>query len=233
MNAENPKDSLTILKDNLAREFRALRQDLQDLKRCQLQYFTMAVASTGAILGFAALIARDTTMNSMLGLALLSPLAVIFPCWLIFFDKATTITRITGYQCLVEEQLASDEQKYRFPGYENSLALFRLGETEAWKSIRANSDTRLQRPARTALFLLLATRHRYWTLNWYTFLGLSLFAWFRAAAFLMETHPTALAVSIVFSAACAVYTARQIWLLIFGRRSYDASTKIWKKILAK
>ena len=103
---------LSEIKEYAIGEISALRQDLQDLKRCQLQYFTLTLTGTGAILGLAAIFSE-----SFRGLALLAPLCVILPNWVIFFDKATTITRIVGYQRALEEQARADKQIYKCLGY--------------------------------------------------------------------------------------------------------------------
>lgn len=71
--------NLKDLKENVSREIGTLRLDLQDLKRCQLQYFTLAITGTGAILGLSAILGND-----LKGLALLAPLSLILPSWLIF-----------------------------------------------------------------------------------------------------------------------------------------------------
>jgi hypothetical protein len=98
------------------RELGYLRSDLQSLKICQLQYLTLAITSSGAIFGLSVLSDKPSW-----GIALLAPLCVVLPTWLIFFDKATTITRIVGYQILLEEQLISGTVLFDFVGYENSL----------------------------------------------------------------------------------------------------------------
>jgi hypothetical protein len=226
--------SIEQIKEILWREIRGLRADLVDLKRCQMQYFTLAVTSTGAILGLVAVLGNNTIPKEALGMALLAPLAVILPCWLIFFDKATTITRIVGYQRILEEQQFATTELYAFLGYERALAKFRLEEGETWRLLQGRKpiDTTNQF-WRFIKSFFLATRHRYWTLNWYTFLGLSLFSTVRAHSFFEEANFYWGRSGFAVVALCASYTIYIVWTLTYGRRSYDASTDIWKVILAR
>lgn len=226
---------LKALQEILGQEIRHLRADIVDLKRCQMQYFTLAVTSTGAILGLVAVLGNRMGNNEeTLAMAVLAPLAVILPCWLVFFDKATTITRIVGYQRLLEKQLFSDTQLYKFIGYERSLAEFRSKEDQVWSELRKSKIKRRMRDLSGFLgSLIFATRHRYWALNWYTFLGLSLFSAMRAHSFLLNADATWwLLLGKLFITFCALYTAFLIWTLTYGRRSYDASAAIWEIILA-
>ena len=141
------------IKSTAIREISALRQDLQDLKRCQLQYFTLAITGTGAVLGLSVLL--DANFK---GIALLVPLCVILPTWVIFFDKATTITRIVGYQITLEKQISAKEPVYRCLGYETALAEFRAREKEAEDAVR--SQIKSKRPSLFTV-LILRTRHRF------------------------------------------------------------------------
>jgi len=227
------------LVDTLIREINALRADIRDLKRCQVQYFTLSITGTGGILGLAGILKGPT----LEGAVLLAPLAIILPCWLIFFDKATTITRIVGYQRVLEQLLRDPPQeKYSHIGYENALAKFRAEEHKAWAEIRQSNPT----PNVFAL-LLLRTRHRYWIVNWYTFAILSWVCWVgafsRRTGGSFEFHlPLGIRLAgpevtlwvgaaFLMVAMCSVYTFTVIVSLIRGRLSYDACAAIWNKIL--
>ena len=86
----------------LQEEQKLLRNEISQLKGCQLQYFTLTVTGTATLFGLAAM-----SQNPMvIGVAFLAPLAIILPCWWIFFDKATTITRIVGYYRVIERMIA-------------------------------------------------------------------------------------------------------------------------------
>ncbi len=230
---------MSEIKAILNREIVALRQDLQDIKRCQLQYFTLAITGTGAILGLAAILGSDFR-----GLALLAPLSIILPTWIIFFDKATTITRIVGYQRALEKQACSEVQIYKCLGYENALAEFRLKEADAWRAVR--EKMRGRRP-RLRDVVLLRTRHRFWMINWYTFAVLTLICC-SGAYTLLRTDSVSLMLpfgihlsapertmwagaAFVLVAVCAAYTLGLIVSLTHGGLSYEACALKWDYIL--
>ena len=230
---------LPEIKDNAKREISALRGDLQDLKKCQLQYFTLTITGTGAIFGLSAILGNDFK-----GLALLAPLALILPCWLIFFDKVTTITRIVGYQRCLEEQIVAEEVTINYLGYENALGAYRAKEHDAWKTVGGKTGTTVK-----DLFgmVILRTRHRFWMLHWYTFALLSGVCWCGSYAMLGKdvitvSFPLGINVSapertmwagpaFLLVAMCLVHTGWLILSLTCGKSSYNACTKIWKHIL--
>jgi hypothetical protein len=227
-------------KEFLIREINDLRSDLKDLKRCQLQYFSISITATGAILGF---LGSATIAQNLKDSAFLVPLTVILPCWLIFFDKATTITRIVGYQRILERQITGEA--FTYFGWENALSNFREKEIETWEKVK----TRMPRKPLRSYFAMFIpwTRHRFWVLNWYTFLLLSLvcclgsiiqgggnntftvsFFWGKTYSCNSQYLPI-VALSAVI--ACTGYTTYLLNLLINGRLSYKGCTLIWEKIL--
>jgi hypothetical protein len=219
-----------------------IRQELQDLKHCQLQYFTIAITGTGAILGLSGI----SSVIECKGLALLAPLSIILPSWMIFFDKATSITRITGYQRILEEMLIDNQNqqvKYKYIGYENALAEFRQNEDSAWEVCKNDKSEKQNNLA------LLLTRHRYWIVNWLTFLILSLICLLGAYALLstnnkpvnltlpLGVHITApqrtiwTALPFVLVTISLIYNLWLLFLLMHGRLSYNNCAKIWRYIL--
>lgn len=230
---------ISELKENVSRELTALKQDLQELKRCQLQYFTLAITSTVAIFGLSAILGSDFK-----GLAILAPLVVILPASVIFFDKATTITRIVGYQMLLEKQACAQLQVFNYIGYENALAEFRSREKKAWRAIRKNV-----RSVRSSIWtvIFLRTRHRFWMINWYTFTVLSLICC-SGAYNLLSNKPVDLFLpfgvilsapeqtmwagpAFILVAICSAYTLWLIYSLTHGGLSYRACAMKWDHIL--
>src|SRR5262249_17478211 len=98
------------------KEVGALRDELRELKRCQLQYFTLTVTGTGAILGLARIAGGNGTAS--VRVSALAPLTIILPCWCIFFDKATSITRIVGLLRYFEAQLRDHAEPRIYVGFE-------------------------------------------------------------------------------------------------------------------
>jgi len=222
-------------------EIKTLRNDLQELKRCQIQYFSLSITSTGGILGLVAIL--DSAKIG--GLALLAPLVIILPCWLIFFDKATTITRIVGYQRILEKSIWNiPQEEYVHKGYENSLSEYRSQEKKIWREI--GSERIPFKPSILGM-LILKTRHRFWMINWYTFTLLS-FLCCSTSYTILTDKVTKLALPLgiqiiaperslwsgtafVLVILCAIYTFRMIISLTRGQNSYNGCTRIWEKVL--
>ncbi len=160
--------------DILRDEREHLRAELRELKNCQLRYFSFAIGATGAGLG----LVSSGTIQNMLPLAFLAPLVIVLPCWWVFFDKATTITRIVGYYRVLEEMICQHPflPPYPYMGFENAIAYYREKDTrEMWREFRRHLKKRNPR-----LFLNksnknpLYTRHQYWNINFWTFALLGL-----------------------------------------------------------
>ena len=201
-------------------EMDTLRHELQHLKLCQVRYFLFSITVTGALVG--TLSRSEASSHAMY----LAPLIVVIPCWWIFFDKAATITRIVGYYRLLEMMLTG-EGRHRYCGWERALADFRRWQEDGrLKSVQANSKP----GADSAIRLLrLNSPHRYWVINWYTFLMLSLVCITLSASSLGFVSMAAV-VAVVGWSAYANFCA--INDLVFGDASYDANEKYWVAILA-
>ena len=219
------------IKDTIRNEQTFLRAELQELKKCQLQYFILTLASTGVIFGLSE---AFLSINKIESIIFLAPLVIIIPCWLTFFDKATTITRLVGYMRILEEQLSSQNPVYF--GFENALAVFRENE----KTNPPKTGIRLRdwrNWGKLLSLLILRTRHRYWIVNWYTFLILSIICCILPFFFSINMNPMidkrALLVwtSIIVVLVTVVYTYRMVADLIIGKYSYDNVTEFWKNIL--
>lgn len=207
----------------LTNELNVLRSELRDLKSCQIQYVSLSVTGTGAIIGFAATLASP----SLRGIACLAPLVILLPCWWIFFDKATTITRLVGYVRVLETMI-SGSPDFEYQGYETALGLFR--EREALYP----PESPCGRLSTLYQVLRLRTRHRFWTVNWYTFGSLSLVCWLLAFRFLEGTRVErflALGVAAVLIIGSAFFTLRMVRDLIVGKYSYGHTTFVWNQLL--
>ncbi|HTG33086.1 MAG TPA: hypothetical protein VLB76_09160 [Thermoanaerobaculia bacterium] len=227
------------LQDNARTELPLLRQELQELKRCQLQYFTLSVTGTAAILGFAGSLSN----KELLGPSLLAPLAIIIPCWWIFFDKATTITRIVGYVRLIEELLArGPNPDLTYPGYEEALSLFReyedkVNRGEASPPPAEPAPGRGVRAREWIELLALRTRHRYWMVNFYTFAGLAALCcisgwWFPTSIQPLELlRRWAIGFCALVTFGSIIYSVIIVHQLTFGKRSYGRSAQYWRMAL--
>jgi len=134
-NGNGENGNRRLITDVIINELNNLREELHNLKNCQFLFLRLSVTSTATIIGaLIALEAKVKINNPYFSLAFLSPLIIIVPCWLIFLDKAITISRIVGYYRILERvliQIVTNDssyttaQGYRYIGWENALREFR------------------------------------------------------------------------------------------------------------
>lgn len=227
------------IKNTIRNEQAILRTELQELKKCQLQYFLLSVAGAGAVFGLSDAIPLSHGAKSAV---LFAPLVILIPCWWTFFDKATTITRLVGYMRFLEEQLRSSQPFYI--GYENALAFFRCEEERNPATTAVRLTDWRKWPEVLSLFVL-RTRHRYWMINWYTFFILSILCCIIPLLSRWGEQPRpALTLSAIWlpriAYACLVivlisglYTLRGVINLTIGRYSYDNVSDYWHHCLSK
>jgi hypothetical protein len=112
-------------------EHAALRRELNQLKWCQIQFFTFAISATVVVLG---LIFKNTGElnlyyfdNNLVGLICLLPLLFLIPSLWIFLDTARTISRIVGYHFWLEDILLGrrGSDTVQFHGWETALTILR------------------------------------------------------------------------------------------------------------
>lgn len=222
----------TIRDSGIETDRMSLRKELEFLKGCQVRYFVLSVTTTGVIVGIAA---RPGTVPAD-AVIYLAPLLVVLPCWWIFFDKGTTISRIVAYVRVLEDlRRAGATDPSLYVGWENALDRFRQSRTEG---------TWMRRFGRWIggwvwglLYgiraLLLLTTHKYWVLNYWTFLALS-------GASLWLANATAYSSSrnlwIVFASLVgftAVYNLGVLGRLSFGQSSYRCNYDLWNNVLGQ
>ena len=219
-------------------DFNFVRSDIADLKKCQLQYFTLSITGTAAILSISNYFISLEQINYFVPL---TPLLIALPCWWIFFDKAHTISRNIGYVQVLEEILIDNKKagNYYF-GFENALRKLRNnGEDKTIKIIKPT----LEKKCIFELFKFNKHRFRYWTLNWIVFTFLSYlcctFSWIilyrHHSSCLFSSENTfqlfILFISSFFVLVTSIYTLFIVKKLVFGEYSYNSYYKIWKLIL--
>jgi hypothetical protein len=204
-------------------ELSLLRGEIRDLKQCQVRYFSLSVLGTGAILG----LTKVFPSQNLIGICYLTPLAIILPCWSIFFDKAHTITRIVGYVRLLEQELSFSYEPYfnsrfKFIGFERALKLYRDLEDNPKANVSLEEEN---------AGAISATRHRYWNLNWLIFLLLSLFCCFLAilSTGLDATSIAMAVVSVMLLISPSMFTFRILKRL---RRAciHNWNEKFWRSV---
>jgi hypothetical protein len=213
------------------KERKILRDELNSLKNCQVTFFTATVTATALILTVAAKVNPD----SLPGIAYLFPLAIIVPTWIVFFDKALTISRIVGYYRILEELIVNEESRdfYEFIGWESSLKKFRAHE----------NDPEFENFKKKVLESNFESKNRYWEIINYAYMALTGFCFFLAfisfcvCAF-TELYTQAIAIFVI-GILIGLFT---LWVYsnnseaiqsLRTYHSYDCNEKTWRKILKK
>lgn len=199
-----------------------LRRELQFLKECQFKYFSLAVTVSGIIMGVADKFGDPTKDDRGI---LLAPLLVVLPCWFIFFDKATTITRMVAYLTFLERAI-NQKNSTPYIGWENAISLYR--SDAAQKQVLDRILTYWFGVYRGVLSLLaFRSANRYWLVSWLTFYGLG------AASLWLNKAATASAL-FLFSgglfAAIAISTFLLLAQLVGGSYSYIESARNWERV---
>ena len=162
------KDQVSLM---MEKEYTTLRQEVLDLKNCQVTFLTFSLIATGAILGVLGgrLISLIDRYAAVLYLA---PLTILLPSWLIFFDKALSVTRIVGYLRLLEEMyLGSADPWTRFLGWETAMDKFRARRKQEMFKSQTERFPKFSKEVRKKLSKMfrLQTTQRYWVLVYYIF----------------------------------------------------------------
>jgi hypothetical protein len=223
------------------KEHKSLREELHDLKNCQVTFLTFSITATALLLG---LFEKLSPLGSQ-ALFYLIPLIVLLPSWCIFFEKATTITRIVGYNRILENLILNKWSANDFRGWENTLAAARVkGDDYEIKAKREVVKLWSDRSAKNKLrfvfniFFVQPSYHRYWALIYDVFFLLS---WLCLIPSLMrgldyyENNQLTL-VALTISVAAIVYVSwtnmKIVYELIDGKHSYRANEHLWKKIIS-
>lgn len=209
------------------KELELLRTEIQFLKNCQVRYFILSVATSGAVVGFAYKVSGGIPPAYVF----LSPLLVILPCWWIFFDKATTISRIVGYLRFVELLVIStnDTDYYKHVGWENSLKLFR--DFQEKQKIIPFIKSYIEGIGNGLRYgVTLRTTQKYLPLSWYTFLALSIAALLLSSGGEFGSTPEWLSTFYLFIVT-AIHNLGVVGRLMRGGYSYDANFKRWCDVL--
>jgi len=219
-------------KELIYEEHSKLKDELRDLKKCQITFLTFSVTATAIILGFIVKLSPSDTQ----GVFYLSPLIVLLPAWCVFFDKATTITRIVGYYRILEMLILEKCSANNFVGWENALSGIRNAGSEELE-IKKCAVKKLNTKEWLNFFNVFTFRkqpHRYWALVFSIFFWLSLLCLFLFLIYNPIEEPFMLLFAI-FIASLILYITfinlNLVFELIYGYHSYDANEYFWRKYL--
>jgi hypothetical protein len=241
---EEANDGGGMMEELCYKEHVALRQELNNLKNCQVTFLTFSVTATGVLLGLGTKLSSKSPPYA--GAFCLFPLVILIPAWWIFFDKATTITRIVGYYRVLEKAILCPHSVKRFVGWETALGVFRKKQERDPRLPLWEQTKRLGKLIGFSLKLALSeTTHRYWLITYYTFYGLSVVCVLLSLCFVVYLHftkPTGSVTGVVLgllpsgiaaivTLISAAHNADVVNELIQGRNSYDRNEELWKEVL--
>jgi hypothetical protein len=144
------------------------RMELDQLKNCQSNAIIWGVAAATTIFSILNISDKNPAQYPFL---LLIPLIVIFPSWIIFFDKSRTISRLTAFLRL-QEKLAVMKSPECVLGWETALEKY-WAEHEKFKigtKYRENVDTALRNAPESRKRI---SSHIYWGMAFFIFLLLA------------------------------------------------------------
>ena len=157
--------------------FRDLRMEMDQLKSCQSNSIMWGVAAAATIIS---ILTAKTDISSY-PYFLLLPLLVIYPSWIIFFDKSRTISRLTAFLRL-QEKLAAAKSRESVIGWETALE-------EYWRAHEKFKDKNYRRTVEKALQHTPESRkkissHIYWYTGYLVFFSLSVLSLLSTALFI-------------------------------------------------
>lgn len=212
-------------------ELKLLKEELRDLKNCQVQFVTFPVSVTAILFGIANRLPSDDP-SSFSGISYLAPLVIILPAWWIFFEKAKTISRIVGYYRVLEK-FSLGVYKINFIGWENSQAKYRKAEKAEKLVVQAGG---VKSHPRYRWYIPLQMSSPYWDCVFLIYFFLSLLSiclflwWYLHVAQIINIFPYFLLLFAIF----LVSYYRNVNILrklIFGEFSYDHNEQLWIQLL--
>lgn len=213
-------------------EWESLRKEQEFLKGCQLRYFLLSITSVVAFVGLLNMGPNNIhDFEHEIPWIFLSPLMIIIPCWLIYFDKAKSIGRIVGYLMILEELLLSQNNNVidSFIGWERSLAKFRH-DFITNKLNRNDNVYDLNFWDQAFRLIFLRSTNKYWTFHFYAFAAAS-FMCLLLSTTEIENAPKIFWASVAIFICVMIYTFEQLRRLVFGRNSYIAHERKWRETL--
>jgi hypothetical protein len=220
------------------RELGALREELHGLKSCQVSFLTLAITATGVLLGL------EAGSEAKQAMAYLVPLVILLPFWLIFFDKATTITRIVGYYRVIEKGMLHEDALKKLIGWENALAKYRCLRANRVLGVPADISRPHLLSCACRLILPVAGKS-YWVFANLSFFGISILCLAMCLWTLLQSHEKSFTLlfdaETLFSVLWAIgllgilivstINFRRVWQLTWGRYSYDVEERRWECLL--
>lgn len=109
-------------------EYGTLREYLEELRKCQTTFYWSSIGAIGVMLAIAVRISSQgiTEIIFSLFVSSLVALLVVCPIWCVWFEKASSVTRVTSYLRILEDIISGRKKdQYRYIGWENSYYVYR------------------------------------------------------------------------------------------------------------
>lgn len=127
------------IKSLMSSEYEVLQKLLEETRKCQTTYFWSSLTTSGILMTLGVRLMKNSSDIEKLCIPSMAILLVICPVWCIWFDKASSITRITAYLRVLED-IIHEKKQYIYIGWENSYAIFRYFLMD-WYNNPENKDT--------------------------------------------------------------------------------------------
>lgn len=116
-------------------DFKLVREELRELKTCQITFLSISITATALILSVSNKFQSTDASNipHIPSFVFLTPLIILIPAGIVFFDKAVTISRAVGYVRILEALKMEKASTDNYCGFENSLGLWRNYPFEKYK----------------------------------------------------------------------------------------------------
>lgn len=208
-----------------------LREEMNNLKNCQVTFLTIAVTGTALLLA----LASGATPNTPFGKVCYLPLVILIPAWWIFFEKAKTISRIVGYLRVIEMLNFGPRGKNKFVGWENAQAKYRKFERDG--KLQKPNDEDLKTNWSKFWDLLRCNASPYWMLTYSIFFALTISCSGLGVSYSIQTYSHQITSLLLVSLVIIIVVGSSIrnflfiWHLVWGRYSYESNEYYWKKIL--
>lgn len=219
-------------------EHSQVKEELRHLKDCQVKYFSFSITATALILTILARFGSFSQIQNVdMGIVFLFPLLILIPCWLIFFDKAKTITRGVAYYRFIEKRIIGEEQ-FEIKGWENSLNNFR--ELRGGKNESFWSKLKIWPSKQDLKTSVESSVGNYWLLIYLSFFALSwvciLASLFVFGISLKNLVPNSYSkwifyITVILVFITSLYNLKNYSRLVGGKHSYKNNFKEWKKVL--
>jgi hypothetical protein len=245
-------DGSKIINNNYLREYNMLKTEVRDLKDCQYKYLSFSITATALLLGLLKSFADSPTS----GIAYLFPLVILLPAWVIFFDKAASITRIVSYLRLLEKIIYENVAPKNFFGWERALDVYRNNKELLLNQIKSEKEddskavlTNIDNFGKFLFIIWKNKQYHYWVAVFTTFFIIPVICWSLSVISIVPNIYTQyisnkidymtfvdvffLLISLFALIGVLIITIKKFYYITAGDGTYDINDFIWNEIILK